>query len=68
MVRIQNPGPCSTSDENGTQSDISIESENTLLHDLNILINNTVCFQSDMKTNVMIKLVAHNQEEEMLYT
>jgi hypothetical protein len=27
-------GPCSTSDEGGTQSDISIESENTVLHDL----------------------------------
>jgi len=39
---VMNPGLCSTSDESGTQSDISIESENTLLHDLNILINNTV--------------------------
>ena len=37
-----NPGHCS--DESGTQSDISIESENTLLHDLNILMNNTVFF------------------------
>ena len=65
---VMNPGPCSTSDESGTQSDISIESENTLLHDLNIWINNKVCFKSDMKTNVMIKLVPHNKEEEILYT
>ena len=42
------------------QSDISIESENTLLHDLNIFINK-------MKTNVIIKLAIHKQEEEMLY-
>jgi hypothetical protein len=44
----------------GKQSDISIESENTLLPDLNIFINK-------MKTNVIIKLAIHKQEEEMLY-
>jgi hypothetical protein len=37
-------GHCETSDASGRQSYISIESENTLLHDLNILINNTVFF------------------------
>ena len=40
-------------------SDVSIESENALLHDLNIFINK-------MKTNVIKKLVIHKQEEEML--
>jgi len=66
---VMNPGLCSTSDESGTQSDISIESENTLLHDLNILINNTVFKKkSDMKTNVMIKLLTHKQEEDIIYT
>jgi hypothetical protein len=45
----------------GKQSDSSIECENTLLHELNIFINK-------MKTNVIIKLVIHKQEEEMLYT
>ena len=43
------PGTCSTSNEGGTQSDISIESENTLLHDLSILIN--VFFLNEMKTS-----------------
>ena len=37
-------GPCSTSDECGAQSDISIESENTVLHDLSILINESIFF------------------------
>jgi hypothetical protein len=57
-------------DSVGYLSDISIESENTLLHDLNILMNNTFFFKSDMKTNVMIKFVTHKEEEEMsnLYT
>jgi short subunit fatty acids transporter len=41
---VMNPGPCSTSDESGRQSDISIESENTVVHDLNILISNTAFF------------------------
>jgi hypothetical protein len=39
----------------------TIESENTLLHDMNIFINK-------MKTNIIIQLVIHKQEEEMLYT
>jgi hypothetical protein len=38
-------GACSTSDEGGTQSDISIESENTVLHDLSILINESIFFK-----------------------
>jgi hypothetical protein len=37
-------GYCSTSDEGETQSDISIESENTLLHELSILIRDYVLF------------------------
>jgi len=40
-----NPGHCSTSDESGTQSDISIESESTLLHDLSILMNKSFFFK-----------------------
>ena len=38
-------GPCSTSNEGGTQSDISIECENTVLHDLSILINESIFFK-----------------------
>jgi hypothetical protein len=58
-------GAPSTSDEGGTQSDISIESENTVLHDLSILINESIFFK--WNENVMIKLVAHKQVEEILY-
>jgi hypothetical protein len=63
-----NSGHCLTSDESGIQSDISIESESTLLQDLSILMNASFYFNNDMKINVMIKLVTHKQEEEMLYT
>ena len=35
-------GLCSPSDESGTQSDIYIQYENTLLHDLGILMNRSV--------------------------
>jgi len=62
-----NPSHCSTSDESGKQSDISIESESTLLHDLSILMNKSFFLNNDMKTNVMINLVAHKQEQ-MLHT
>jgi hypothetical protein len=38
-----NSGHCLTSDESGTQSDISIESESTLLHFIMVdLINNEI--------------------------
>jgi hypothetical protein len=37
-----NSGHCLTSDESGTQSDISIESESTLLQDLSILGQTTI--------------------------
>ena len=60
------PGTCSTSNEGGTQSDISIECENTVLHDLSILINESIFFK--WNENAMIKLVAHKQVEEILYT
>ena len=63
-----NSGHCLTSDESGIQSDISIESESTLLQDLSILMNASFYLNNDMKINVMIKLVTHKQEEEMLYT
>jgi hypothetical protein len=36
------PGLSSPSDESGTQPDIDIEYENTLLHDLGILMNKSV--------------------------
>jgi hypothetical protein len=36
------PGLSSPSDESGTQSDIAMEYENTLLHDLGILMNKSV--------------------------
>ena len=59
-----NHGHCSTADESGTHSDISIESENTWAF-WGITL---VFLNNDMKTNVMIKLVTHKQEEEMLHT
>jgi hypothetical protein len=37
-------GPCSTTDEGGTQSAISIESEHTVLCDLSILIKESILF------------------------